>query len=818
MDPTGTGVENLVLNNVFLQDNFSSYQQCMVSYLYPAQSGMVMVNGANTAGSSCIANSNMHAKLIVNGVAGNADINGGQFKTPTDGHGFTASNGTVTETELRSIGAGMSPSIVPHATLPVPAVTTWTGNSGCTATSGALSPDGTTDAVTLTATGGGSYIAPYGYTDYVTHVAVGDVVLWGGWVRDSAGYNPGNGGPGYSIGLGGGGSGFMYDQGALASTGSFEFPMVGDWWHPIAGMTTITAADGNWHGINMQIGCDSHGVSYYNTWMIYVKASEGIPVSELRRWRQQLLHGYVPPNMPAGVLVTGLPLANITATQSANGADILSGSRATDTTPSGNFINFKSAAGASLFKVDVAGTITTPITGSTQCLHVNSSGVVSGSGADCAGGGSVTSVALTTPAWLTVGNSPITSSGTLAVTATSGQTANQFLATPNAAAGAVGLRAIVAADVPNLAESQVTSLTTDLAAKAPLASPTFSGNVTVTGGGGATGTISTNGSNRVDIGTGGGDASGDVFVSRVIAGSGGLQILGNGTQLTLNGSPLVASSKFGVGTGSSTPALQFQVVGADGFPAASGTTQTGNTRMNNGNVVLDFGTVAAGPAAWLQATNATDLSNKYFIALNPNGGNVSINKTTNAYTLDVGGTLGATSATFTGTVDASGAAHTLPSVKGTIAGKPSTCTVGEEYFATDATAGQNKYYCTATNTWTQQSGGGSQPTSIAATYTGSIPASQIFALVPMSIAMTVPSGCTNSQGVLGTADSTGFTISLQKNGTQFGTMSFAASATTATFTCSSSTAFAVGDVFKMVGPSSAPATGATFGGSIYATR
>lgn len=63
--------------------------------------------------------------------------------------------------------------------------------------------------------------------------------------------------------------------------------------------------------------------------------------------------------------------------------------------------------------------------------------------------------------------------------------------------------------------------------------------------------------------------------------------------------------------------------------------------------------------------------------------------------------------TFTaGTQDFSGVAHTLPSVKGLAASKPATCTVGEEYFATDATAGQNKYYCTSTNTWTQQSGGG----------------------------------------------------------------------------------------------------------------
>jgi hypothetical protein len=40
--------------------------------------------------------------------------------------------------------------------------------------------------------------------------------------------------------------------------------------------------------------------------------------------------------------------------------------------------------------------------------------------------------------------------------------------------------------------------------------------------------------------------------------------------------------------------------------------------------------------------------------------------------------------------------------------KPASCTVGQMYFATDATAGQNWYYCTTTNVWTQQlnSGGG----------------------------------------------------------------------------------------------------------------
>jgi hypothetical protein len=56
-----------------------------------------------------------------------------------------------------------------------------------------------------------------------------------------------------------------------------------------------------------------------------------------------------------------------------------------------------------------------------------------------------------------------------------------------------------------------------------------------------------------------------------------------------------------------------------------------------------------------------------------------------------------------GSWNAAGAIHTLPSKTGLTALLPSTCTQGEEYFATDAAAGQNKYYCASTNTWTQQS-------------------------------------------------------------------------------------------------------------------
>jgi hypothetical protein len=73
------------------------------------------------------------------------------------------------------------------------------------------------------------------------------------------------------------------------------------------------------------------------------------------------------------------------------------------------------------------------------------------------GSGTVTSVDMSVPSWLSVSGNPITTSGTLAVTTATGQTANQFLATPNGSTGAVGLRSIVAADIPNLDAAKITT-------------------------------------------------------------------------------------------------------------------------------------------------------------------------------------------------------------------------------------------------------------------------------------------------------------------------------------------------------------------------
>lgn len=74
----------------------------------------------------------------------------------------------------------------------------------------------------------------------------------------------------------------------------------------------------------------------------------------------------------------------------------------------------------------------------------------------------VTSVALTVPSWLSVSGSPVTTTGTLAVSAATGQTANYVLAAPNGSSGALSPRALVAADLPNTAVTPGSYTSTNL--------------------------------------------------------------------------------------------------------------------------------------------------------------------------------------------------------------------------------------------------------------------------------------------------------------------------------------------------------------------
>ena len=95
-----------------------------------------------------------------------------------------------------------------------------------------------------------------------------------------------------------------------------------------------------------------------------------------------------------------------------------------------------------------------------------------------------------------------------------------------------------------------------------------------------------------------------------------------------------------VGIGTDSPALRLNVLGATGYPATSGTTQTGVFRVSGGTGlynVIDMGVNESTDTAWIQATRANNLGANDKLAINPNGGSVGIGTDSPGQLLDVNG-------------------------------------------------------------------------------------------------------------------------------------------------------------------------------------
>lgn len=99
-----------------------------------------------------------------------------------------------------------------------------------------------------------------------------------------------------------------------------------------------------------------------------------------------------------------------------------------------------------------------------------------------------------------------------------------------------------------------------------------------------------------------------------------------------------------------------------------------------------------------------------------------------------------------------------------------------------------------------------KPYDIGAYVPGVPTASQVVARIPAVRAFTLPASLTDSQGKAIVAATATTDFDIQKNGSSIGTMSFAAAATSATFTFPSAISFAAGDILAVVAPATPDAT------------
>jgi len=85
-------------------------------------------------------------------------------------------------------------------------------------------------------------------------------------------------------------------------------------------------------------------------------------------------------------------------------------------------------------------------------------------------------------------------------------------------------------------------------------------------------------------------------------------------------------------------------------------------------------------------------------------------------------------------------------------------------------------------------------------------AGEVIARIKMVRAVTFASSLTGSQGIAGTSATAEAIFSIKKNGTEFGTATFAISGTVPTFASASGASFAAGDILTIEAPGSQDAT------------
>lgn len=297
----------ITMDDVYLQDNFNGFSPMYFGFTDVSTLGSVRILAESTIDSNGVTvNSNYQGQLSINGF----DNWQGILKLPIGRAApvGTIANGGMIQAELDGIDAAMGPSLIPYATASVTtSPASWTCGGGCTVLTGIQAPDGTTNAGEVdSGSGGTAQVTVYNYNGATT---AGDWIIYGSWVR--AGTNNPAGGSQY------GGPFGIYDPStdvlsANLNTTAFSLNISGNWWHPVVIATQVLTGDATSHTIAFHLYGSGNGAGnqFYMPFFLYIPASANVSSDEVERWRQQLMHGVVPPGMPGGGALLAMNLTH----------------------------------------------------------------------------------------------------------------------------------------------------------------------------------------------------------------------------------------------------------------------------------------------------------------------------------------------------------------------------------------------------------------------------------------------------------------------------------------------------------------------------
>lgn len=206
-------------------------------------------------------------------------------------------------------------------------------------------------------------------------------------------------------------------------------------------------------------------------------------------------------------------------------------------------------------------------------------------------------------------------------------------------------------------------------------------------------------------------------------------------------------------------------------------------------------------AAWAQVYSKTQVDTADALAMPKAGGAFTGPATVAA---DPTVPLGIASKAYVDAHSSAGASVTISATP------PASPTAGNLWWnSTDSDGNLYIYYNDGSSSqWVPASAvpQGQLPVAVGIWYPGLLPSSATLMQFVSPDPWTLPAACAGSQGSAGTAATGSVTINIQKNGTNQGTVNFAAAATTATFTLASAVSFVAGDRLTLVAPASPDTT------------